>query len=376
MDTTRRSRMVVGALAAATVGLVGCGSGDDDTAAEDPAEATPDTTAEAEPEPAEPDLTGLVVVNSDGGMYEVPRLEFVNPSTGEVRTTVAYADVTWEPADGEIESRRSYSGDWRYMAVTLELDAAAEVRVMRLNEATSAYEELFAVSGSNEASYSTDPTEYRSPRFGPDGTTLWMESRPAGGEELTVVSLDVESYEEGDEPEPSGVSFAIDEAYDSGNGDLVHFAWALDAEGRPVPTLRDDMREAAAGGEDGPTVGFWTDAGGAVVAEEFRDNCSELGRLDDGAYLLATCGGSALARGVIDPQAGTLQLTEVVPEGAGGMPETAVVSPDATEALLRIEDVWYLASLATPGAEPQPVDGLDLDFRGPDANASTLLGWS
>ncbi|HMG43072.1 MAG TPA: hypothetical protein VK611_17200 [Acidimicrobiales bacterium] len=366
MDTTRRLRMVVGALAAATVGLVGCGSGDDDSATEDPAEATPDTTADSdsESEPAELDLTGLAVINSDGGMYEVPRLEFVDPSTGEVRTTVAYADVTWEPADGEIESRRSYSGDWRYMAVTLEGDDAAEVRVMRLNEAESAYEELFAVSGVDEASYSTDPTEYRSPRFGPEGPTLWMESGPAGGDEFTVVSVDVEMYEEGDEPESSGV------------GNRERDAWALDAGGRPVPTLRDDMREAAAGGEDGPTVGFWTDAGGAVVAEGFRDNCSELGRLDDGAYLLATCGGSALARAVLDPQAGTLQVTELVPEGADGMPETAVVSPDATEALLRIEDVWYLASLATPGAEPQPVDGLDVDFRGQDANASTLLGWS
>lgn len=374
MDTTRRLRMLVGALAAATVGLVGCGSGDDDSATEAPTKATPDTTAESEPEP-ELDLTGLAVVDSDGELYEAPRLEFVDPSTGEVRTTVDYAGTSWDPGDDEVRSRRSYSADWRHLAMTMESEDADEVRVMRLNEDGTAYEELFGIGGSDEGSYSAEPTEYRNPRFAPDGVTLWMEMGPVGGPELTLVSVDVESYEEGDEPEPSEVRFAFDEAYDSPDGDPVRDAWTLDGTGRPALMLRDEMRETSGG--DGARALYWTDAGGTVVGASFTGDCRQVAQLDDGAFLLATCGDSALARGVLDPQAGTLQLTELVPEGVGGMPETTVVSPDATEALLRIEDVWYLASLATPGAEPQPVDGLDLDFRGPDANAGVaLLGWS
>jgi RNA polymerase sigma factor (sigma-70 family) len=405
----RRRAIAAGAgaavLAAAVLVLRG---GDDggttDTAARGgsgPAGASDD--ADAGPSLTDLDLHGLAVFDQEGDMNGGnERVRFVDPETGEDRASLSLAtdsiaEITWRSNVGNNErvSRQAFSPDWRYVAGTVEgvEEYASTVWVQELDPATGAYHDLLRIDGNDAGSYSTDPVGYRNPRFAPDGETLWMESLPLGGTEMTLVSIDVPSHEEGAAPTESGLSFEYEEVFIGGALDVPSYAyWMLDDAGEPFLTLPDDRQPIYEPGSEEPLLGererrasyVLGPDGDVVDLSVYLPNthgagdpssCTDLGRTDGGDFLVGRCDGSAVSRAHVDPAAGTLELTELVPLGAAGTPDEVLLSPDGSEVLMQVDETWYRASLDDAGSEPHPVEGLDVDFRGMDVNTGAFLAW-
>lgn len=404
----RRRAIAVGAgaavLAAAVLVLRGggdAGEAPSSVAAEGSGEDTRDD--DAAPSLADLDLVGLVTLDEEGDMNgggEVVR--FVDPESGEDGTVLPLVtgtidDIPWR-SNGDnnvVLSRQAFSPDWRYVAgSTGSGDGyASTVWVRELDPATGEYQDLLTVDGNDAASYDSEPVEYRNPRFAPDGETLWMESRPLGRFEVTLVSIDVPTHEAGTAPEASSLSFEHDDTYIGGALEVASYDhWMLDDAGQPILTLPGDRQPIYDPESSEPLIGerdhlasYFVGPSGEVVALDVYlpnthgagdpSTCTDLGRTDDGDFLVGRCDGSAVARAQVDPDGGTIELTELVPVGAGGTPDEVLISPDRSEVLMQVEDVWYRASLADSGAEPQPVDGLTVDPRGMDANSGPILSW-
>lgn len=333
--------------------------------------------------PPDLDLTGIVVAS------EETQIAFVDPETGATRTTLDLGRdhdelESWTTPQGPEPpriAREAFSDDWAYVAGTgvAALGDVTPVWVSELDPATGRYEELLSIDGAGEASYSSEPIEYRNPRFAPGGETLWFESRPEGADEVTLVSIHVPTYQEGDEPASSGVTVDASDSLDQ---------WMLDEEGEPVLLLPDDRQTIYDPESEEPLFGnrdanahFWTDASGTAIGASIHlpvgdpEDCTELAREGSGDYLVSGCADAALARVSIDPGDGTVESTTLVPLGAEGSPDAVVLSPEHREALLYMGGTWYRADLEAPRAEPRPAEDIGLDFRGLDSVTGPLIAW-
>jgi hypothetical protein len=309
-------------------------------------EPAPDPEITVVPEP--PRMQGVAVLSSDTNGN---RLEFVDPGTGTITTTLPFP-ATEKPLvtpNGPWEANEDFSPDWRYAAAYTGND----VQLYTLADAEKRYVPTRRITAPPEAGV------IRSFRFGGSGSKLWFT---AGYTSAPAYSVDYLV--------PDSVPAQEDAAFSH--------TWGLmfDARGKLV---KESVLTTVA--PDGKSWMYSvSDKSGAVVDASLSmgsGNEYQLVAPPDGDTLLfgarSKPAGLALIRVVRDQAAATIRVAEIA---NSPQPVTStVVSSDKTEAVFGTEGgPWFISSTA-PGGTPRKVvvQGLPEDGNG---TYHRLLGWA
>ncbi|MFJ8815202.1 hypothetical protein [Amycolatopsis thermoflava] len=302
----------------------------------------PDTVV---PEP--PRMQGVAVLSSGN---HGNRLEFVDPRTGTITTTLPLP-ATEKPLATQYSPSKAnevFSPDWRYAAAR----AGNGIQLYALDDAEKRYVPTRRITPPPEAGV------IESFRFGGSGSKLWFTT----GISNPVYSVDCLA------PNSAPVQEAA----------ALDHTWGLmwDAQGRLVTesvltTIAPDGKSwmYSVADESGTIVDATLSVGSG--------NEYYLVAPPDGDTLLfgarSKPAGPALIRVVRDQAAGTIRVTAIADSP---QPVTStVVSPDQTEAVFAtVDGPWFISSTA-PGGTPRQivVQGLPEDGTG---TYHRVLGWA
>ena len=309
-------------------------------------EPAPDPEITVVPEP--PRKQGVAVLSSDTNGN---RLEFVDPGTGTITTTLPFP-ATEKPLVtryGPWEANEVFSPDWRYAAAR----AGDDIQLYTLADAEKRYVPTRRITLPPKASM------IGSFRFGGNGSKLWFTTGAASGPVYSVDYLVADSA-----PVQEDAAF--------------NHTWGLMWDARGKLIKESVLTTIAPGGKS------WmysvADESGAIVDASLSmgsGNQYQLVAPPDGDTLLfgarSKPAGPALIRVVRDQAAATIRVAEIAnsPQPVA----STVVSPDKTEAVFGTEGgPWFISSTA-PGGTPRQivVQGLPADGKG---TYHRLLGWA